>query len=135
MDCIFCKIAKGDIPSTTVYEDDDFRVILDINPANIGHCLVLCKSHYKNIFEMPKELVSKGFEIAQRIAQAVEKATECDGVNVLQNNGEAAGQTVFHFHIHVIPRFKKDGVDIKFGEIGAEADKITGIADEIKKFL
>ncbi len=135
MDCIFCKIANGEIPSTDLYEDDDFRAILDINPANIGHSLVICKHHYGNIIEMPEELAAKGFVIAKKIAEAVKKATGCDGINVLQNNGEAAGQTVFHFHIHIIPRYENDSVDIKFGNINAEAEKITAIAGEIKKYM
>lgn len=135
MDCIFCKIANGEIPSTTLYEDNDFKVIFDANPGNIGHSLVICKHHYADIFEMPEELTGKGFSIAKKIAGAVKKATNCDGVNVIQNNGVAAGQTVFHFHIHVLPRFNNDSVDIKFGGVEADAEKIGKIAEEIKKSL
>lgn len=133
MDCIFCKIANGDIPSTTVYEDDDFKVILDINPANLGHSLVICKHHYANILEMPEELTAKAFAVAKKVAIAVNKVTNCEGINILQNNGEVAGQTVFHFHIHIIPRHKGDTVDIKFGEINADAQKIAEIGEKIKK--
>lgn len=133
MDCIFCKIAEGAIPSTTVYEDNDFRVITDINPANYGHCLVICKEHYGNIVEMPKELTSKAFVVAKKVASAVKKVTGCDGINVLQNNGEAAGQTVFHFHIHIIPRFDNDKVTIDFGNINADSEKIKAVGEEIKK--
>lgn len=114
-DCIFCKLANGDIPTNTVYEDDDFRVILDAAPANLGHCLVLPKNHAANIFELDSELCGKAFKLAAKIAKAVKAATNCDGVNILQNNGDAAGQTVFHFHIHIIPRFAADDVKFEFG--------------------
>lgn len=133
MDCIFCKIAKGEIPSTTVYEDDDFKVILDINPANLGHSLVICKHHFANIFEMPEDLTAKGFVVAKKVASAVQNATHCDGINILQNNGEMAGQTVFHFHIHILPRLEGDLVDIKFGGFNAEEDRVAQIGEEIKK--
>lgn len=110
--CIFCKIAGGEIPSATLYEDDDFRVILDVGPAAKGHMLILPKKHFANICEMPEELVGKAFILAKRMVEKMEKALHCDGINVLQNNHEAAGQTVFHFHIHLIPRFHKDKVGI-----------------------
>ena len=89
-DCIFCKIANGEIPSNTIYEDNDFRVILDIAPANLGHCLILPKNHSANLYEMPAELVGKAHILAQKVAKAVKEATGCDGLNILQNNGEAA---------------------------------------------
>lgn len=128
-DCIFCKLANGEIPTNTIYEDNDFRVILDAAPANLGHCLVLPKSHAANILEMDSELVGKGFKVAQKIAKAVKKATGCDGINILQNNGKAAGQTVFHFHIHIIPRFDSDDVVIGFGSF--KTDDVSVIADKI----
>ncbi len=106
--CFFCKMAKGEVPSNTVYEDDDFRVILDIAPANPGHCLIIPKAHAMNIYEIDPELLSKAAVVAQKIAKKVKAATGCDGVNILQNNEEAAGQSVFHFHMHVIPRYKND---------------------------
>lgn len=109
-DCFFCKLAKGNFPSNTVYEDDDFRVILDIAPANLGHCLIIPKSHAENIYEIDPDILSKAIRLAQKIAIKVKKATGCDGVNILQNNEEAAGQSVFHFHMHIIPRYKNDHV-------------------------
>lgn len=117
--CIFCKIAAGEIPSATVYEDGDFRVILDIGPAAKGHMLVLPKQHYADIMEMPPELTGKAFITAKKMAEKMEKALGCDGINVLQNNHEAAGQTVFHFHIHLIPRHVNDklGITWKTGEL------------------
>lgn len=128
-DCIFCKLANGEIPTNTIYEDNDFRVILDAAPANLGHCLVLPKSHGADIFEMDSRLLGRGFILAQKIARAVKKAADCDGVNILQNNGEAAGQTVFHFHIHIIPRFKDDDVNIGFGSFKTE--DVSVIKDKI----
>lgn len=120
-DCIFCKIANGEIPSTTLYEDDDFRVIFDISPASKGHVLILPKEHADNVFDLPEETASKIFVLAKKVAAAVKAALSCDGINILQNNGEAAGQSVFHLHMHVIPRYQGDTVKIgwKLGETPA----------------
>ena len=109
-DCIFCKLANGIFPTSTVYEDEDFRAILDIAPANKGHVIILPKTHAKDIFELDETVASKLLPVAKKVAAAVKKATGCDGVNLLQNNGTAAGQSVFHLHVHVIPRFKDDGI-------------------------
>ena len=106
--CIFCKIAAGEIPSATLYEDEDFRVILDLGPASKGHALILPKQHYANLYELPDELAEKVIRLAKKMVIAMTKALQCDGFNVVQNNGEAAGQTVFHFHMHLIPRYKDD---------------------------
>ena len=124
--CIFCKILAGEIPSTAVYEDDDFKAILDVNPAARGHVIILPKNHAANIYELPDEDASKIMIVAKKIATAIEKAYHCDGVNILQNNGEAAGQTVFHPHVHVIPRFKGDTVNIgwKQGDMPEDLDAI-----------
>lgn len=106
--CIFCKIAAGEIPSATLYEDEEFRVILDLGPASKGHALILPKQHYANLYELPDELAEKVIRLAKKMVIAMTKALQCDGFNVVQNNGEAAGQTVFHFHVHLIPRYKDD---------------------------
>lgn len=121
-DCIFCKIANGEIPSATLYEDDDFRVILDLGPATKGHALILPKSHYADITEIPEELAGKATGVAKKIVTAMKAALPCDGYNVVQNNGEAAGQTVFHYHVHLIPRYVNDhaGVSWKPGELTDE---------------
>ena len=110
--CIFCKIAAGVIPSATIYEDEDFRVILDIEPASKGHALILPKEHYANLYELPEELASKAMLVAKKVITKMTEILGCDGYNVLQNNGEAAGQTVFHYHMHLIPRYKEDDVTI-----------------------
>ena len=104
--CIFCKIANGDIPSATVYEDDSFRAILDIAPAHKGHVIVLPKAHADNLFELDDEIAAKALPIVKKIATALKAVSGCDGINVLQNNGTAAGQSVFHLHIHIVPRFE-----------------------------
>ena len=106
--CIFCKLANGEIPSATLYEDNDFRVILDMGPAAKGHALILPKSHAANIYEIPEDLAGKAMILAKKMAVKMTDALECDGFNIVQNNGEVAGQTVFHFHMHLIPRYKGD---------------------------
>lgn len=118
-DCIFCKIAAGEIPSATIYEDEDFRVILDLGPATKGHALILPKQHFADITQMPEELTAKAFVLAKKIVSFMKGALPSDGYNIVQNNGEAAGQTVFHFHIHLIPRYTNDhaGVSWKPGEL------------------
>ena len=108
--CIFCKIANGEIPAATLYEDDDFRVILDLGPASKGHALILPKAHAANIYELPEELAGKAMILAKKMAEKMTSALNCDGFNILQNNGETAGQTVFHFHMHLIPRYQGDQV-------------------------
>ena len=110
--CIFCKIANGGIPSATLYEDDDFRVILDLNPASKGHALVLPKEHYANVFELPEDLAAKAFVVAKKGAGKLYAGLGAVGFNIVQNNGEPAGQTVFHFHIHLIPRYEGDTVSV-----------------------
>jgi len=106
--CIFCKIANGEIPSNTVYEDEDFRAILDLSPLQKGHTLLLPKKHCDDLFGIPEETAAKVLPRAKMIAKALKKATGCDGFNILQNNGEAAGQSVKHFHLHIIPRISGD---------------------------
>ena len=110
--CIFCKIANGDIPSKTLYEDDECRVILDLGPATKGHALILPKNHYANLFELPENEAEHVMVVAKRMASRMMEKLQCDGFNLVQNNGETAGQTVFHFHMHLIPRYKEDKVTI-----------------------
>ena len=111
-ECIFCKIANGEIPSATLYEDDKFRVILDLSPVSKGHALILPKQHVANLYEIPDELAADAMILAKKMADKMTKALSCDGFNLVQNNGEAAGQTVFHFHMHLIPRYDKDQVGL-----------------------
>lgn len=104
-DCIFCKLANGVFPTNYIYEDEDFKVILDASPATKGHALILPKEHYANIYEMDEELLGKAMKLGKKIIEHETKVLNCDGYNVVQNNGVAAGQTVFHYHMHLIPRY------------------------------
>ena len=104
--CIFCKIANGDIPSKTLYEDEKYRVILDLGPATKGHALILPKDHYANLYELPEDSAAEVMKLAKKIASLMTDKLGCDGFNLVQNNGEVAGQTVFHFHMHLIPRYQ-----------------------------
>lgn len=106
--CIFCKIANGEIPSRTLYEDDDFRVIMDLAPATKGHSLILPKEHYKNVYEIADDTAAKVLPLAKKMAVLMTEKLGADGFNIVQNNNEVAGQTVFHFHVHLIPRYNDD---------------------------
>ena len=123
-DCIFCKIANGEIPSATLYEDEDFRVILDLGPASKGHALILPKAHAANIYEISDDMAAKAMILAKKMATKMTEALKCDGFNIVQNNGEPAGQTVFHFHMHLIPRYEGDQVGITW--------KPGTLTDEVK---
>lgn len=112
-DCIFCKIIEGEIPSYTIYEDLDFKVILDAFPSGEGHTLILPKKHIENVFDIDDTLLAKAHQLAKKVATGVKNYLDCEGLNILQNNGSCAGQTVFHYHIHIIPRNPEDG--LKFG--------------------
>lgn len=111
-DCIFCKIAAGEIPSATLYEDEDFRVILDLNPASKGHALILPKEHYRNLYDIGEEILKKAAVLAKKMVKNLTDVLGCQGYNIVQNNEEVAGQTVFHYHMHLIPRYKDDNVGL-----------------------
>jgi len=113
-DCIFCKIANGEIPSKTLYEDEKFRVILDLGPATKGHALILPKEHAADLYELPDETASAVLVLAKKMAVTLTQKLRCDGLNLVQNNGETAGQTVSHFHVHMIPRYVGDGQNINW---------------------
>ena len=104
-DCIFCKLANGDIPTNSIYEDEVVKVIFDASPAAPGHILILPKNHYDDIYSMDDKTAAHVFKVAVKLSKAYRKALDFDGLNIVQNNGEAAGQTVMHFHMHVIPRY------------------------------
>ena len=111
--CIFCNIISGEIPSYKVYEDDNFYAFLDISQATYGHTLVVPKQHFENLFAMPDFLLEKMLILVRDLASKIKTATNCKGINILNNNGEAAGQYVHHFHIHIIPRYDNDNFSIK----------------------
>ncbi len=129
--CIFCKIANGEIPSRTIYEDDKFRVILDLSPASDGHALILPKEHYENICEMPEDLTGEAFILAKKMTKKMIRTLQCDGFNVVQNNGKTAGQTVFHFHIHLIPRYLTDGQDLNWVPLEKTVEELDNIRKKI----
>ncbi|MBP3730516.1 MAG: HIT family protein [Mailhella sp.] len=110
--CIFCRIANGEIPSAKVYEDENVMAFLDLAPVHAGHTLIVPKKHIKDALAFPAELASAVAAAVQKVARALVAATGAQGFNVLQNNGLAAGQTVFHIHWHIIPRFEGDGLEM-----------------------
>ena len=122
--CIFCKIANGEIPSNTIYEDDMFRVILDNGPATRGHALVLPKEHYADLYEISDETAAAAMIVARKMALTMKKKLHCEGLNLIQNNGERAGQTVSHFHIHLIPRYEGDNAGIAAWKQGTLEDAV-----------
>lgn len=129
--CIFCKIANGDIPSKMIYEDDDFKVILDLGPATKGHALILPKNHYRSLYDLPDTAASKVMLLAKKMAIQMTDKLKCDGFNLVQNNEEAAGQTVFHFHLHLIPRYKEDGQTLGWKPMEVNSEDL----EEVRKII
>ncbi len=129
--CIFCKIANGEIPSTTLYEDKDFRVILDLGPAARGHALLIPKEHYADLFDLDESLAARAIVTAKRVALKIKNALGATGFNLVQNNGEDAGQTVFHFHMHLIPRYPDDHAGITWNPGKADQEDM----EEIKRLV
>ena len=123
-DCLFCKIIAGEIPSNTIYEDDTFKVILDASPASKGHALILPKKHYADIYDIDEEVAGKAMKLAKKLAGHMTEVLGCDGFNILQNNHEVAGQTVFHFHMHLIPRYEGDNAGIAAWKQGTLEDAV-----------
>ncbi len=122
--CIFCKLASGEIPTNSLYEDENFRVILDNGPATKGHALVLPKEHYADLFEIPEDVLAGAAKVAKKMALTMKDKLGCDGLNLVQNNGEAAGQTVIHFHLHIIPRYNDDGQHILWKPTSPSAEEL-----------
>lgn len=133
--CIFCKIAAGEIPSKTIYEDDRFRVIMDLGAASEGHALILPKDHYANLMELDEETASSVLPLAGKISRAMMKSLDCDGLNLVQNNGEEAGQTVMHFHLHMIPRYKGGNEVIEWNPGSPSAEELEETAAKIREAL
>lgn len=133
--CIFCKIANGGIPSETVYEDEDFRVILDLGPASRGHALILPKEHFKDICEADEKTASGILPLAAKIGAAMRSGFGASGFNVVQNNGSSAGQTVFHLHVHVIPRYEGGPVMVSWIPGTSEPDELHQTAELLRREL
>ena len=130
-DCIFCKLANGDIPTRVIYEDDMFTVIMDNAPATKGHALILPKNHYANIYELPEDIAAAAFCLAKRLATKMTAILGCDGFNIVQNNGETAGQTIFHFHMHLIPRYRDDNQRILWEPTHPSDAQLDAIKDSL----
>lgn len=129
-DCIFCKLANGVIPTNSLYEDDVVKVIFDAGPASSGHVLILPKEHFDNVYALDDDTAAHVFQVAVKVAKALKEGLNLEGLNIVQNNGEIAGQTVFHFHMHIIPRYKGDTVNVgwKPGEVtDEEIEKIKSL--------
>lgn len=133
--CIFCKIVSGAMDADTIFENSDFKVIYDKFPASKGHIIILTKEHAENIYELDVNTASKLFALASLLARALKKVFKCDGLNILQNNGEVAGQTVNHFHLHLIPRYENDGIDLHWPTQEYLQEELIGCIDEIKREL
>lgn len=133
--CVFCKIANGQIPAYTVYEDGEYRVILDLGPASRGHALILPKKHFKDVCELDEKTAAKILLLGAQIGAAMKGALGCAGFNLVQNNGEAAGQTVFHFHMHVIPRYEGGPAMVSWTPGQAAPEELAETAKMIKEYL
>ncbi len=132
--CIFCEIISGAIPAAIVYEDENTIAFLDITPVNKGHALVVPKEHSRNIFDAHSETLAHLMPVAQKIARAIQKTTGAEGINIHMNNEPAAGQAVFHTHVHVIPRFHEDGITMWKGHPYSDGE-MKKLADKIKTAL
>jgi histidine triad (HIT) family protein len=136
-DCIFCKIVKNEIPSKKVYEDGDIIAFLDINPANKGHTLVASKEHYEDIYSVDEDLLKKMISVVKMLAEKIKNSMNCDGINVIQNNGKHAGQLVNHIHFHIIPRFPGDKVLITYQRMQLSEEEFSDaqkkLSEEKKK--
>lgn len=134
-DCIFCKIIAGDIPSATIYENDECKVILDRFPSGEGHALILPKNHVANIFEIDPEQAGRLFSLAAKLAKAMKEVLGFKHMNILQNNGTVAGQTVFHFHIHLIPRHEGDGINIGWTPTSPTDEEIAAVKAKLENLI
>ena len=136
MDCIFCKIAKGEIDSAKIWEDDDVLVFMDVKPFTKGHCLVIPKKHFENIFDIEDNILQKVIVMAKNISEKIKKNLGADGIRLSQSNGKAAGQEVMHFHLHIIPRYEGEDVPIHLTETihspQADFEEIKKIAEKLQ---
>ena len=133
--CIFCKIVAGTIPCFKLFEDGATLAFMDINPVHDGHCLVIPKAHSANVFEIAPENVAAAARSATKVAKAVNAAVPCDGINLMQANGEGAGQSVGHFHLHIIPRRGGDGLLFNWSPNSGDRGHIAALAARIREFL
>lgn len=134
-ECIFCKIIAGEIPGHTIYEDEYVFAFMDISQTTEGHTLIIPKIHRVDVFEMEEVLMEQVFSVVPKIARALKKTFGCSGINVINNNGKSAQQTVFHYHVHLIPRYGDDAFRIKFAsnEKNYDAQKLATLKERIKE--
>lgn len=131
-DCIFCKIVDGAIPSFKVYEDAETLAFMDINPANEGHCLVIPKEHSADVYSVSDQAFAAAARAAKKVAAAVDKVVKPDGINLVQANGKGAEQSVFHFHLHVLPRVVGDELKINWGHVPGDMEAIGKLGEKIR---
>lgn len=129
--CIFCKIIAGEIPSYTTYENEYCKVILDINAATKGHSIIIAKDHYENFFELPEENAVEVIKVAKIMSKQMAENLQCDGFNILQNNNEVAGQTVMHYHMHLIPRYKGDNQNLTMETTQPSSEELSEVKNII----
>jgi histidine triad (HIT) family protein len=134
--CVFCRIASGKAPASIVYEDTNILAFMDLNPANVGHTLVIPREHWENIYDVPEKTLAEMAAVVKRVSVAVKKTVGADGIKIIQLNGRAAGQLVMHIHIHVIPTISKSGVMMGYrGRITPERRDLDENAKKIRKNL
>jgi histidine triad (HIT) family protein len=134
-DCVFCKIVEGQIPATKVHEDELTLAFMDIGQVNPGHVLVAVKPHVENIFGLDDKHAAAVFQTAARVARAVEMAYAPEGVTLYQANGAAAGQTVYHFHLHLVPRYTNDGMNLTWPTKNPSREQLQANAARIRAAL
>lgn len=134
-DCIFCKIIAGEIPSFKIYEDSETFAFMDINPANEGHALVIPREHARDVYSVSDSAIAATVKTAKRIAAAVDKTLNPEGLNLLQCNGPAAAQSVMHFHMHVLPRREGDDLKLNWGLEAGDMDAIDRLAERLRNNL
>jgi len=132
--CIFCKIIGKEIPGHVVYEDEHVLAFLDISQTTEGHTLIIPKGHRVDVFEMESSAMEQVFSVVPKIARALRETFDCSGINIVSNNGESAGQTVFHYHVHLIPRYGRDNFGMRFvnNMSDYDAEKLSVLKDRIK---
>lgn len=131
--CVFCRILRGESHASRIYEDEDVIAFLDARPVNEGHALVISKKHYENVFEIPDEELANMFLVVKKTASAVMKSEQADGIRILQNNGKAANQVIFHFHVHIIPEY--EGQDLHRPRGTPNEAELEKVAARIRKFM
>lgn len=134
-DCIFCKLANGVFKTNSIYENDMFNVILDAGPATKGHALILPKEHYENLYELPEDVAGQAMILAKKLGTKMVSKLNADGLNIVQNNGAAAGQTVMHYHLHIIPRYNSDGQHILWNPTEPDSEEQVKLCEELKNLI